>query len=456
MEQRKGVSLIALLLRYIALCAVACILVLGAAWLAIGLAIQSGAVLPAGAAERAATDAKEKIAQHGVFDASLVPPVCDYFVCNADGAMSATSLTEKKDAKALAAAQKYAATGSNTGGYFHCMAPLGTQRCILQYRFTMQYTNPTVNAYLPDFQVLLVLCVPLVLLAILAGITLYEVHLLKRSLVPLNAAAEQLARGDLERDFTPSGVKEYNAVLSSMQGLKTALQTSLRAQWSMEQSRDAQTAALAHDLKTPLTVIDGNAQLLAESAQNLTAAQQQSVEAILRGAASAQDYVGTLRQLALAKAENQFMRTEIDGAAFLQKIEAGAREICAVHGVLFAMTAQKLPHLTLEIQEIERAAANLVENAAEHTPREKTVQMRCFWQAPTLLIVVEDAGTGFTPQALAHATEFLFTENESRTQNGHTGLGLATAKATAQKYGGSVTVKNNENGHGEAWLTLSF
>ncbi|MEG1446373.1 MAG: HAMP domain-containing sensor histidine kinase [Ruthenibacterium sp.] len=454
MEQRKDISLVGVLLRYIALCTVAFVLILGAAWLAIGLAIQSGAVLPAGAAERMAYAAKDEMVQKGTFDASLVPQTCDYFLLDENGAVLDTSCTGKNAAKAHMAVLHYAQTGINTDGYFHCTAQLGAQRCVLQYRFTMQYTNAILNEHLPDFQVLLVVAVPLVLLATLGVITLHEVNVLKRSLAPLNAAAEQLARGDLEHDFTPTGIKEHNAVLASMQGLKTALQTSLRAQWSMEQSREAQTAALVHDLKTPLTVIDGNAQLLAESA--LDEIQKQSVEAILRGTASAHSYVDTLRALVQAQTTSAQTRTTIDGNAFLQTIETNARAICAVHGVKFVMMAQTMPQWTLDTQEVERAVENLIENAAEHTPAGETVQMRCVWHAPELQMVVEDAGSGFTPQALAHATEFLFTENESRTQNGHMGIGLATAKATAQKYGGTLTVKNNENGHGEVRLTLSF
>ena len=58
------------------------------------------------------------------------------------------------------------------------------------------------------------------------------------------------------------------------------LARSLKAQWEMEQQRTDQIAALAHDLKTPLTVIGGNAELLAE--EPLTAPQKDSVEAILR------------------------------------------------------------------------------------------------------------------------------------------------------------------------------
>ena len=451
MEQRKSISLVALLLRYALSCVVSFLFVLGAAWVFMGLLLQNGTLLPASAPERSAYAAKEQLAKKGVFDAALVPTTCDYLLLEASKTV-ATSLTEKKDAKAFSAAVYYAKTGVNTGEYFHCNVQLGAQNCVLQYRFAMQYTNPTLQKHLPDFQIILIILVPLTLFILFGMLTWHAVNLFKKHLAPLNMAAQQLAQGDLEHDFAPSGIKEYAAVLASMTKLKTALQGSLRAQWSMEQGREAQTAALVHDLKTPLTVIDGNAQLLAES--TLDAAQRQSVDAILRGTASVQAYAATLRRLAQAQAMTEQPQTAIDGMAFLQKIETTAREICAVYGVRFVLTAQQLPAVKLAMQEVERAVANLVENAAEHTPKEQTVQMHCVWTAPTLAMIVEDGGTGFTPQALQHATDFLFTENESRTQNGHIGLGLATAKATAKKYGGTVTVKNTEKGHGEVTITL--
>lgn len=61
------------------------------------------------------------------------------------------------------------------------------------------------------------------------------------------------------------------------------LTASLQSQWKLEQQRAEQTAALAHDLKTPLAIITGNADLLAED-ENLTEAQKAQIAAMQRAA----------------------------------------------------------------------------------------------------------------------------------------------------------------------------
>lgn len=69
-----------------------------------------------------------------------------------------------------------------------------------------------------------------------------------------------------------------------------ALTGSLQKQWAMEQRQREQIIQLSHKLKTPLTIIEGNAELLAEDA--LTPEQKAQVEAILQGAEQTRTYLG--------------------------------------------------------------------------------------------------------------------------------------------------------------------
>lgn len=70
--------------------------------------------------------------------------------------------------------------------------------------------------------------------------------------------------GAQELDFTVphAGIREYDQALDAMEHMREALYSSLSSQWAAQQEREAEIAALAHDLKTPLTLIGGNAELL--------------------------------------------------------------------------------------------------------------------------------------------------------------------------------------------------
>ena len=78
---------------------------------------------------------------------------------------------------------------------------------------------------------------------------------LKIQLSPLIMATEQIQKQNLDFEVESSEISEYNAVLNSISEMKDSLKLSLEQQWKAEQSQREQIAALAHDLKTPLTVI---------------------------------------------------------------------------------------------------------------------------------------------------------------------------------------------------------
>ena len=69
-----------------------------------------------------------------------------------------------------------------------------------------------------------------------------------------------------ELDFTVphAGIREYDEALDAMEEMREALYQALTSQWAAQQQREAEIAALAHDLKTPLTLAGGNAELLLE------------------------------------------------------------------------------------------------------------------------------------------------------------------------------------------------
>ena len=101
------------------------------------------------------------------------------------------------------------------------------------------------------------------------------------------------------------------------------LTDSLQSQWRMEQQRTEQIAALAHDLKTPLTVIQGNAELLEED--TLSDAQHAQLQAILRGTERARHYLAALRTAGAAPA----VQTSLASHALTERLAQTARALCA-------------------------------------------------------------------------------------------------------------------------------
>ena len=97
-----------------------------------------------------------------------------------------------------------------------------------------------------------------------------------------------------EIDFSGAQVREYAETLAALQTMGQELTASLQAQWKMEQQQREQIIQLSHELKTPLAVIEGNADLLAED-EALTPEQREQVEAILRGTEQTRTYLLKIR-----------------------------------------------------------------------------------------------------------------------------------------------------------------
>ena len=93
--------------------------------------------------------------------------------------------------------------------------------------------------------------------------------------------------------FSGAKVREYESALQALQTMGDALTGSLQRQWQMEQQQREQILQLSHKLKTPLTIVEGNAELLAEDA--LTPEQREQVQAILGGVEQTRTYLGRIR-----------------------------------------------------------------------------------------------------------------------------------------------------------------
>ena len=104
---------------------------------------------------------------------------------------------------------------------------------------------------------------------------------------------------------------------------------------------------------------------------------------------------------------------------------------------------------------VVRAVMNVVRNAAEHTPKGSVINITVTYSDGELAFTVEDSGSGFTPEGLAHGTEQFFMDDSSRTGGSHYGIGLFFAKKVAEEHGGKIVLANSNETSG-AKVEISF
>ncbi len=323
------------------------------------------------------------------------------------------------------------------------VCPDGT-RCVVQYDFSIPYAVPWMRRWLPEYQLLMLLEILLgVVLAIVFWTRRYA-RKLNQDAMALNAATRAILEQRLDVPFSDqTNVREFGETLEAMDLLRSGLSDALHEQWNMERIRAQEISALAHDLKTPLTVIGGNGELLAE--ENLSEEQRKSVEAILRNVERMRSYLNQLRLVAAQQNRPVSRRPVGLSDLFVEWIAMG-EELCAEKSIRFSAVPPPAAVCAVEVESVSRAVQNLLENAVRYTPEGQTVSLSAEVKGTILRMVVRDSGPGFTEAALAHGCEAFYTEDQSRGGTGHMGMGLYSAQCVARRHGGTLTLSNGENG----------
>ncbi len=486
----RGLSLTGLFLRYLLASGLACLGLAALWWLAVSLLVDGGAVLRADAGARVWQQAQQLLpaADAGSFTPDLTPYPLDYvlytvepgFPAGAAGApagdgpaqpgvyagraysgadltvtVRATSLSGGQLARWLSGESPRRSLYSQLSGTVQLAD--GTL-CTAFYDYAAVYASPALQRLLPDFQLTALAALVLGCLGAVALLARRYARLLRADAALLARAAGRIAARDVSAPLpTGARVREFCQALETMEGLRGQLSAALAGQWAMEQQRARSIAALAHDLKTPLTVIGGNAELLAED--NLTGAQRQEVEAILRSAESAGDYLARLRAVSAGEDAPASVQT-VALAALLEEAARQGQAICALRGAAFTLCpAGADAALPVHRQDVLRALANLLENAARYAGPGGRVTLAAHLEAgpaaaqgpAAVRFTVTDSGPGFSAEALAKAGTALFTTDAAR--DGHQGLGLAFAAAVARRHGGTLRAENIPGG---ARVTLTL
>ena len=306
---------------------------------------------------------------------------------------------------------------------------------------------------------------------------------MRRQLEGLCEATEKIAASDLEFESRPSDIQEIGDVMMSLEKMKIALKDSLQQQWESEQQKNRQISALAHDIKTPLTVVRGNAELLAEG--ELKEEDQECVLEILKNVDYMEQYLDSMRQVLRGREEEEphkMVSAEKLAYKLLEEAEAigTAEKIPVIMGRentdkrkdkdfsrLLEDETENTDEILCCMDEVMRAWKNILGNALEHTDPVQGIQIEIGTEKVSdnldsfrkyLVASVRDYGSGFSDQALIYGSEPFFSGDDSRHDRKHQGLGLSIADTFMKKQGGFLKYGNSVEGDGaevSLWIKIA-
>lgn len=213
----------------------------------------------------------------------------------------------------------------------------------------------------------------------------------------------------------------------------------------LEQVRRDFVANVSHELKTPLTAIQGAVETLLDGALGDPAHARPFVASIAEEAARLRRLVEDL--LTLAQVETRAAtpaREPIPLGAFLEEEIARHRTLADAHQVSLALKgpAARLS-VTADRRQLSQAVGNLLDNAIKYNHPGGRVVVRASEQGDRLRLDVEDTGVGIPPDDLPRIFERFYRVDKGRSrETGGTGLGLSIVKHVAEAHGGAVTVES--------------
>ncbi len=209
------------------------------------------------------------------------------------------------------------------------------------------------------------------------------------------------------------------------------------------------SADIAHDLRTPVHNIRGEAEVALARARTVDE-YREVIESTLEEAVRLSDLIGDLLFLARAQSPlTEFHRERVNVSSLLTTVR-DCYEASASDGGISLVAQAGTESLTAELDRslMLRAVSNLVSNALAHTPVGGTVTLAAGTENAVILIEVSDTGSGIPAEALPRVFDRFFRVDPSRSKaSGGTGLGLAIVQSIVTLHGGRAEIYS-QLGHG--------
>lgn len=236
----------------------------------------------------------------------------------------------------------------------------------------------------------------------------------------------------------------------------------LATQHAREQAEDALEArnaflsSVSHDLKTPLTSIKGNAQMLQlrikrgalSSPQDVTRLQQ-GLETIENSVKKMRTMIDDLLDLAQLQAGQklEFDTSEENFVALVERVVQEQQVTTTKHQLLFQPVVSELL-VSVDETRLERVVGNLLNNAIKYSPIGGTITISLFQElienSGWAVLALQDQGIGIPAADLPHIFEPFRRADNSKGKIQGTGVGLTSAAQIIEQHAGTITVESEE------------
>ena len=280
-------------------------------------------------------------------------------------------------------------------------------------------------------------------------VTWYFSRRLQRSVTEVSSAATAVADGRYDIRVTPPHLgDDFDALAEAFNRMAAGLE-------SVETTRRQLLGDFAHEIRTPVSVLEAYMEALEDEVETLDADTITMLRDQTRRLVRFSDDVSALSHA--EESRTSIEPTSVDPAALISTtLTAAADRYAAKQVALASRVPAHLPRLWADPERLGQVLGNLLDNALRHTPGGGRVEVTAEQRPELLVIEVTDTGDGIAAEHLPHLFERFYRVDAARDrEHGGAGIGLAIAKALVEAQRGHITARSDGPGTGSTF-TITF
>lgn len=246
--------------------------------------------------------------------------------------------------------------------------------------------------------------------------------------------------------------KEFRQVVLAFEEMRVSLKASLGRQIQLEQERKDMVAAISHDMRTPLTIIQGHAEGLLEGKDHREDRLERYLQTIISNVNHSIRLIDDLNMV--SKVEQTDFSLQPSAVNIMQFVQMKSQEytmLCYKENITFKHAfhneSQRDSVMNIDASRITQVLDNMIVNSIRFTPENGVITWVAKIEDHMLIFQITDSGPGFSHITKQRLFDKFYHEGETRVKHGgHTGLGLYIAQTIVKKHGGKISAYNHPNG----------
>ena len=300
-------------------------------------------------------------------------------------------------------------------------------------------------AYYGSYVAMIGLPVFFITIGIGVAATIYYQKKLKIPIAQLQNGVEKIQEDNLDFHVEYNEDDELGELCCSMEKMRSELWQKQKALWESLEQRKLLNASVAHDIRTPITVLKGYLDYLEKMIPQDKLTEDMLLDTVssMQGAVNRlEQYVDCVRDV--EKIENiEIEKRPENVRQLLDEMRSNVQQLETNKEILISSNIMTMDEVQLDKVVFFRILENLLQNALRYA--KKQVHISILQNKNFLILTVEDDGNGFAEKDLEKAATVFYSSDK---EGQHFGIGLSICRILCEKHGGLLSISNNKNKSG--------